>query len=314
MEEKKPPKTLNIFVCDICDFKCSKNRDYSRHLLTSKHKNMDFGSNLEEKKPQKAPGQFICECDKLFKTHSGLWKHRKICKTVDDDKLDISTLDMNLIMQILKQNDEFKSLMVEQNNKMMETFQETMQETIQEVCKNGITNNSVNQVNSHNKTFNLNVFLNEQCKNAMNIMEFVDTIKLDLDDAESVRKLGYVNGISNIIIKHLKALDVHMRPVHCTDLKRETVYVKYQDVWEKEGDDNKLMRKAIKHVAVKNYNAADIFKELHPDCMNWDSKHGDHFSLLRIEALGGKGNINIYDSHTKIIKKIAKEITIDKSC
>ena len=216
---------------------------------------------------------------------------------------------MNLIMNLLKQNDEFKSLMVEQNNKMMETFQETMQE----VCKNGINNNSVNTINSHNKTFNLQVFLNEQCKDAMNIMEFVDTIKLDLSDAESVRKLGYVNGISNIIIKHLKALDVHMRPVHCTDLKRETVYVKYQDVWEKEGDDNKLMRKAIKHVAVKNYNAADIFKELHPDCMNWDSKHGDHFALLRIEALGGKGNINIYDSHTKIIKKIAKEITIDKA-
>jgi hypothetical protein len=208
-------------------------------------------------------------------------------------------------MQLLKQNDEFKALMVEQNNKMMESFQE--------VCKNNNTN-ITNTINSHNKTFNLQVFLNEQCKDAMNIMEFVDTIKLDLSDAESVRKLGYVNGISNIIIKHLKALDVHMRPVHCTDLKRETVYVKYQDVWEKEGDDNKLMRKAIKHVAVKNYNAADIFKELHPDCMNWDSKHGDHFALLRIEALGGKGNINIYDSHTKIIKKIAKEITIDKTC
>jgi hypothetical protein len=255
---------------------------------------------------------FACECGKQYKHRQSLYKHKIICKTeniTENDHIDISTLDMNLVMQLLKQNDEFKSLMVEQNNKMMETFQETMQE----VCKNGINNNSNNSINSHNKTFNLQVFLNEQCKDAMNIMEFVDTIKLDLDDAESVRKLGYVNGISNIIIKHLKALDVHMRPVHCTDLKRETVYVKYQDVWEKEGDDNKLMRKAIKHVAVKNYNAADIFKELHPDCMNWDSKHGDHFALLRIEALGGKGNINIYDSHTKIIKKIAKEITIDKT-
>ena len=123
-------KIANKFSCEYCDFKCSKTRDYTRHLLTSKHKNMSFGSNLEEKKPPKAPGQFICECDKLFKTHSGLWKHRKNCKIVDADKLDISTLDMNLIMQILKQNDEFKSLMVEQNNKMMETFQE--------VCKNNI--------------------------------------------------------------------------------------------------------------------------------------------------------------------------------
>jgi len=292
----------------------------NKHILSLKHKNSTISTDPEVSK-------YICCCGKKYKDRTGLWYHKKKCKPeittiIEDDQIfafekseqnfvpffqkgDINSLDMNLIMQLLKQNDEFKSLMVEQNNKMMESFQE--------VCKNNTTSINNGNINSHNKTFNLNVFLNEQCKDAMNIMEFVDTIKLDLDDAESVRKLGYVNGISNIIIKHLKALDVHMRPVHCTDLKRETVYVKYQDVWEKEGDDNKLMRKAIKHVAVKNYNAADIFKELHPDCMNWDSKHGDHFALLRIEALGGKGNINIYDSHTKIIKKIAKEITIDKN-
>jgi hypothetical protein len=312
MEEKKPQKAPNIFVCDVCDFKCSKTRDYNRHLLTAKHKKLCFGSNLEEKKPQKAPGHFICECDKLFKTHGGLWKHRQKCKPenkADTDKIDINSLDMNLIMNLLKQNDEFKSLMIEQNNKMIETFQET----IQEVCKNGINNNSITQVNSHNKTFNLNVFLNEQCKDAMNIMEFVDSIKLDLDDAEYVRKLGYVNGISNIIIKHLKALDVHMRPVHCTDLKRETMYVKFQDIWEKEGDDNKLIRRAIKHIAIKNYNAAETFKDVHPDCMDLESKYGEHFLRLRIEALGGSGNDN-YESHTKIIKKIAKEVTIDKMC
>jgi hypothetical protein len=186
-----------------------------------------------------------------------------------------------------------------------------MQETIQEVCKNGI-NNNIGNINSHNKTFNLQVFLNEQCKDAMNIMEFVDSIKLDLNDAEMVGKLGYINGISNIIIKHLKALDVHMRPVHCTDLKRETLYVKFQDVWEKEGDDNKLIRKAIKHISSKNHNAAETFKELHPDCMEYNSKHGDHFLKLRIEALGGSGN-DSYEGHSKIIKNIAKAVTIDKT-
>ena len=302
-------ENAKIFVCELCDFKCSKMSNWNKHVITSKHKKNDNGLQEDDKNDtEDAELKYICGCGKKYKYRQGLCKHKKKCKAEQPD-IDISTLDMNLIMQLLKQNDEFKSLMVEQNNKMMETFQETMQD----VCKNNTTNINNNMVNSNNKTFNLQVFLNEQCKDAMNIMEFVDTIKLDLEDAESVRRLGYVNGISNIIIKHLKALDVHMRPVHCTDLKRETVYVKYQDVWEKEGDDNKLMRKAIKHVAVKNYNAADIFKELHPDCMNWDSKHGDHFALLRIEALGGKGNINIYDSHTKIIKKIAKEVTIDKT-
>jgi hypothetical protein len=298
-------KTSKFFECKLCDYITCRKSNYDIHVLSTKHINRSQMTTPDNAFKQTLSKKYTCSiCDKEFNDRAGIWRHKKKCKS-EDDQIDLQSLDMNIIMQLLKQNDEFKSLMVDQNNKMMESFQE--------VCKNNTTSINTGTINSHNKTFNLNVFLNEQCKDAMNIMEFVDTIKLDLDDAESVRKLGYVNGISNIIIKHLKALDVHMRPVHCTDLKRETVYVKYQDVWEKEGDDNKLMRKAIKHVAVKNYNAADIFKELHPDCMNWDSKHGDHFALLRIEALGGKGNINIYDSHTKIIKKIAKEITIDKT-
>ena len=310
-EIKKKP---NKFYCDCCDYSCSKKSNFESHLATSKHfwkKNGNAGNDKNIKCVN-----YTCEqCNKIYKSASGLWKHQNNCKPeiakiIEDDKLDISTLDMNLIMNLLKQNDEFKSLMLEQNNKMMETFQETMQE----VCKNGINNNSsiVNQVNSNNKTFNLNVFLNEQCKDAMNIMEFVDSIKLDLSDAEMVGKLGYINGISHIIIKHLKALDVHMRPIHCTDLKRETMYVKYQDVWEKEGDDNKLIRKAIKHISSKNHNAAETFKEIHPDCMEYNSKHGDHFLNLRIEALGGSGN-DSYDGHSKIIKNIAKAVTIDKT-
>jgi phage FluMu protein Com len=238
---------------------------------------------------------FVCNnCNKHYKERSGLWKHKQKCEQPQCESLN-EIVNPEFIVTLLKQNNE-------------------LQQQILELCKNGINNNSNNTVNSHNKTFNLQVFLNEQCKDAMNIMEFVDSIKLDLDDAESVRKLGYVNGISNIIIKHLKALDVHMRPVHCTDLKRETMYVKYQNIWEKQDADNKLIRKAIKHIAVKNYNATETFKELHPDCMDLESKYNDQFLNMKIEALGGAGNNNIYESHTKIIKKIAKEVTIDKSC
>ena len=304
-------KNIEKFNCELCDFKCCKKGDYNRHLLTAKHNNLvkiNHLSTNDANFTSKNVDIFVCnDCNKQYKERSGLWRHKKNCKgpIVEPVQNDTITLDMNLIMDLLKQNDEFKGLMLEQNNKMMETFQE--------VCKNGINNNSVTQVNSHNKTFNLNVFLNEQCKDAMNIMEFVDSIKLDLSDAEMVGKLGYINGISHIIIKHLKALDVHMRPIHCTDLKRETMYVKYQDIWEKEGDDNKLIRKAIKHISSKNHNAAETFKEIHPDCMEYNSKHGDHFLNLRIEALGGSGN-DSYEGHSKIIKKIAKEVTIDKTC
>ena len=311
MEVLKSQKIANKFICEKCDYKCCNKFDFNKHLVTSKHQK---GSILEETcdKLSQNSTAFICICGKTCKTHGGMWKHKKKCDisqkeqyTADDNMI------ISLVMEVMKnnselqkQNDEFKSLMVEQNNKMIETFQE--------VCKNGINNNSVNQINSNNKTFNLNVFLNEQCKDAMNIMEFVDSIKLDLSDAEMVGKLGYINGISHIIIKHLKALDVHMRPVHCTDLKRETLYVKYEDVWEKEGDDNKLIRKAIKHISSKNHNAAETFKEIHPDCMEYNSKHGDHFLNLRIEALGGSGN-DSYEGHSKIIKKIAKEVIIDKN-
>ena len=133
--------------------------------------------------------KYTCSiCEKEFNDRAGIWRHKKKCKIGENDKIDLNSLDMNLVMQLLKQNDEFKSLMVDQNNKLIEAY------------KTNTSSISTGDINSHNKTFNLNVFLNEQCKNAMNIMEFVDTIKLDLDDAESVRKLGYVNGISNIII------------------------------------------------------------------------------------------------------------------
>jgi hypothetical protein len=296
MATKNGKNMLPKFYCEICDYKCSKKFCWDQHLSTSKHKNATSGYI-------NATNNYECECGKKYKHHPSFYRHKKKCKIEnmnDCEQIDLSSFDMNLVMQLLKQNDEFKALMIEQNSKLIEAY------------KNNTTNINNNMVNSHNKTFNLNVFLNEQCKDAMNIMEFVDSIKLDLDDAESVKKLGYVNGISNIIIKHLKALDVHMRPVHCTDLKRETMYVKFQDVWEKEGDENKLIRRAIKHIAIKNYNAAETFKDVHPDCMDLESKYGEHFLRLKIEALGGSGNDN-YESHTKIIKKIAKEVTIDKT-
>jgi hypothetical protein len=296
MLKNSSPKLAKNFICESCDYKCYKQSDMNKHVLTLKHKNSTFSTVSST---DQEFSKYVCSCGKKYKDRTGLWYHKKKCITpIEDDPADI--VDMNLIMQLLKQNDEFKSLMIEQNNKLIEAY------------KTNTTNINNGSINSHNKTFNLNVFLNEQCKDAMNIMEFVDSIKLDLDDAESVKKLGYVNGISNIIIKHLKALDVHMRPVHCTDLKRETMYVKFQDVWEKEGDDNKLIRKAIKHIAVKNYNAAETFKDVYPDCMELESKYGEHFLRLKIEALGGSGNDN-YESHTKIIKKIAKEVTIDKT-
>jgi hypothetical protein len=157
------------------------------------------------------------------------------------------------------------------------------------------------------------VFLNEDCKDAMNITDFVNSINLQLCDLEHVGKVGYVEGISNIIIKNLKALDVTKRPVHCTDPKRETIYIKDGDVWEKDEDDNKKLRKMIKSVAFRNCKNTRLFKEKYPDCMKSESRYSDIYNKIIIEVMGGTSATNDIENQNKIMRKIAKEMTIDKS-
>jgi len=291
---------LNEYYCEKCDYKCIKKFCWTQHISTSKH--LDATSKL-----QNATDKYVCDCGKQFKHHSSFYRHKKKCNLKEEDK---DTIDSNLVVQLLKQNDEFKSLIIEQNKSMIEQNNK-MLETVQEVCKNNsnIVNNT--NINSNNKAFNLQVFLNETCKDAMDINDFIDSVKLQLSDLELVGKLGFVDGISSIIIKNLKALKVSERPVHCTDLKRETMYVKEQGIWEKQEGDYKNLRKVIKRVAFKNSKNLSLYKELHPDYNDYYSKHSDHYLKLQIEAFGGSGNETI-DNENKIIKKIAKEMAIDK--
>jgi len=182
------------------------------------------------------------------------------------------------------------------------------------VLENGVINNSNGNNNtnhSHNKTFNLQFFLNETCKDAMNIMDFVDSIKLQLSDLENVGKVGYVEGISNIIVKNLNDLDVTERPIHCTDKKRETLYIKDEDKWEKEDEEKKKIKTVIKKVANKNIRLIQQFKEVHPDCGKSTSKYSDQYDKIIVEAMGGSGN-NDSEKEEKIIQKISKNVTIDK--
>jgi hypothetical protein len=202
-----------------------------------------------------------------------------------------------LVLDVVKQNQELTNKLVD-------------------MCKTGISSNQTNNIcnsniNSNNKTFNLQVFLNETCKNAMNITDFVDSLQLQLSDLENVGKLGYVEGISSIIVKNLNALDETSRPIHCTDKKRETFYIKDEDKWEKEDEQKNKIKKVIKNVACKNQRLLMKFKESHPGCNYSDSKYADQYSKLVIEAMGGSGN-NELEKEEKIIKKIAKEVTIDK--
>ena len=298
MITKKTPKNSEIFICETCDFKCSKKSDWSRHLMRAKHQN---GKNDNEKTPKNA-GFFYCGCGKSYTHSSGLSRHRSAQKCLvkcptqeasNDSSNDIKTLT-NMVMDVVKQNQELTNKIVD-------------------ICKNTSSTNITNSnINSHNKTFNLNVFLNEQCKDAMNIMDFVDSLKLQLSDLENVGRLGYVEGISNIIVKNLKALDIHKRPVHCSDSKREVMYIKDEDKWEKENQEKNKLRKVIKKIANKNSRLLPEFKEKHPDCGKSESLFSDQYNKIIIEAMGGSGD-NDSEKEDKIIRKIAKEVTIDKA-
>jgi len=209
-------------------------------------------------------------------------------------------------MMLIKDNNELRKMMMEQQTLLLENNNKVL-----EICKNGTHNTTNTHTNSHNKAFNLNFFLNETCKNAMNIMDFAESIQLQISDLEAIGEVGYVEGISNIIVKNLKALDITERPIHCADKKREVIYIKDEDKWEREDDDKKKLKKVINKVAFKNQRLLPKYKEAHPGCNYSDSKFSDQYSKLVIEAMGGTGN-NDAEKTDKIIRNIAKEVVIDK--
>jgi len=313
MKQFEPEKTPK-YPCETCNYATNNKKDYSRHLLTSKHQNE---TNMKQMKQNYLflpiqNNNFICDqCSSSFSSRTTLWRHKKSCNPDESD----NNADTSLIVQLMKQNDDFKHLLIEQNKAMIEQNNKVFESHNQliEMCKQNASSITNNTVNSHNKTFNLQVFLNEDCKDAMNITDFVNSINLQLSDLEHVGKVGYVEGISNIIIKNLNALDVTKRPVHCTDPKRETIYIKDGDVWEKDEDDNKKLRKMIKSVAFRNCKNTRLFKEKYPDCMKSESKYSDMYNKIIIEVMGGTSATNDIENQNKIIRNIAKVMTIDKS-
>jgi hypothetical protein len=296
-DSKKLLKVAHIFCCSYCDYNTSKKSSFDKHLSTDKHKKNNNDSKMVVNGSEKFPkvAHYECECGKIYKYDSGYYRHKKKCQETNIKKNNEPS-DKELIALLIG---EHKKL-IQQNSEMLE------------VIKNGThnTNNSHN-TNSLNKTFNLQFFLNETCKDAMNIMDFVDSIKLQLTDLEKVGQLGYVEGISNIITTNLKALDITQRPIHCTDKKRETLYIKDEDKWEKEDEEKKKIRKAIKKVASKNQRLLPQFKEAHSDCNKASSKFSDQYNKIIVESMGGSGD-NDLEKEDKIIKKITTVTTIDK--
>ena len=294
-----------IYECEHCYITCNKISDWKRHIMTKKHfVNKNGGISTME------TNTFICECGNIYKERTGLWKHKKKCqynKKNEDlnenqnenlnenmpNKNDQSNKD-NLIEYLIKENSEFKTLIMEL------------------IKKDSISNNINSTINSHNKTFNLQFFLNEQCKDALNIGEFVDSIKLQLTDLENTGRMGYVEGVSKILIKNLNELDVIKRPIHCSDLKREVLYIKDNDQWTKEDDNKQVIKKAIKDVANKNIRQITEWTSLNPDCKHSDSKKNNQYLNIVMNSMSGGSNEEQSSNIDKIIKNITKTVIIEK--
>jgi len=305
MDTNLMPKNAKMFNCAICDFNCSKQSNFSIHLMTAKHiKRYSMIQNDTQKITENADKQYVCECGKGFLYHSGLWRHKKTCKKIikeqeieKEHEKELEKLvtahneptDKELMMMLIKDNSEMKKMMME-------------------IIKNGTHNTN----NSHNKTFNLQFFLNEQCKDAMNITDFVNSIQVQLEDLEETGRLGYVDGISRVVIKKLDDTNEHKRPIHCSDSKREILYIKDNDQWIKDNENKDTMIKMIKQVANKNMRKIPEWVKAHPDCLDSDSKQNDKYLKIVSNSMSGSTEEEQKKNINKIISKVAKEVVINK--
>lgn len=280
-------KLSKTFYCEKCDYNTDRKSNLINHFGSVKHQKELDGTKIKQKT------YFCNNCNKSYQTSAGLWKHKNknTCneETNDNETNTKETSDKELIMMLIKENSEMKSMMME-------------------VIKNGTHNTS----NSHNKTFNLQFFLNEQCKDALNINDFIDSIQLQVKDLEETGKLGYVDGISKVVIENLNSLNVHKRPIHCSDSKREVIYIKDDKQWSKDNDNKDKMKNVIRKVANKNMKQIPEWVKTHPECFDSESKQNDKYLKIVSNSMSGSTEQEQKNNMDKIISKVAKEITINK--
>jgi len=332
-DEKEGENIHKKFICEICDFSCCKKCNYDKHLTTRKHINND--ASLHKKSEIEQYKKYKCECGKEYNHRQGLYTHKKKCSTNEESSNHISgasisgasisgasisganssepTTDAshNVIQLLIDENKEFKNENKEFKNMIMELVKSNneLQKQMIDVClKIQPGNTTISNSHNNNKTFNLQFFLNEECKDALNMSEFINSIELKISDLENIGKLGYVEGMSNIIIRELNDTDMYKRPVHCSDAKRETVYVKEENKWEKDNSETKQMVKAVRGIDKKNYQLLTSWKDMDPKCVDSKSNQCDKYMKIMSKVMDGDiENVN------KVIKKIAKEVVIDKS-
>ena len=296
------PKNASEFYCEKCEFICYKKSNYTKHLLTRKHVNDNKINEFDAEKCH------VCDvCNKQFKDRSGLWRHKKKTCTIQTQPVtEVSMpvppqIDASLIIELLKENKELREMMIEQNKHVIDLAKNT----------GNTTNNTIN--NTTNNKFNLNVYLNETCKDAINLNDFIQSIKLTVNDFIKTGEVGYVRGISDIMLERMRDMEPHVRPIHCTDLKREIVYVKDSNIWAKEDENKTHLRKAVRIVANKNKAQVHPWIAENPKYDILDTPECDKFFEYSKASLGGYGKEEDEKFEKKIINNILKETVIDKN-
>ena len=313
-----------VYFCEKCDYETHNKFDFSKHILTPKHLKRKDLCDLGQEIARNRNEQYTCSvCNRPYKSRNGLWYHEKRCKPTSNEPIPSDSipqghaLDMSVVLELLKQNQEFKDLVIEQTKQLFQQNQQNtmLQEQLLEAVKDGkIGNNITNNNTNCNNKFNLNVFLNETCKDAITFSDFINSIEVTMDEFIQTGNVGFVNGISKVMVERIKDMDLHTRPLHCTDLKRETVYIKNDEKWEKEDGDKTILRNAVKHVAKKNYNQLhQWYNNKKPEVEILGTDECENYFKFYKSALGGYDKEEDKKFEEKIIKNMLREVILDKS-
>jgi hypothetical protein len=320
--------------CNKCDYYTNKTSSFTRHLLSTRHLSITNGDyeSADGYKNRAKQVIFKCgNCNKEYNSRNGIWKHKKTCiKIINDhqiNNIELKIIDNEpenepenevvtdssnneIIKLLIKENSDFKSIIIEMmksNSDMMKSNTD-LQKQMLEVCKNIQPSNTTNNtINANDNRFNLNVFLNEKCKNAMNLDDFANSIQLKLSDLIRVGEEGYVPGMSKVFIEWLGDIKECDRPIHCSDEKREAIQVKMADKWEKEAIDSVNLMNAVRIVEQKQFDMLTTFRDTYPECMNSESHHNDMLIKLFQNLSNSK-----QPEFIKVIKKVAKAVIINK--
>lgn len=295
-EEHIENTELDVYTCDKCNYSTARYDTFQRHLASQKHNKTNIELQLK-----------CASCKKEFQSKSGLWKHVSKCERPKSD------MDA-LLTYMGKKDEDFKTLIME----LLKTTQINQSNSIVQNNNNNtlIQNNNCNNNNTtnNNNSFNLNFFLNETCKDAVNMSDFIKSIQVGFEDIERIGNIGYVDGISGIIIKSLQELGVEKRPIHCTDAKRQTLYIKENNEWTKEDPEWSHLQHMVDEVQKINLRQLPAWRDQHPNCLTSSSKYTTTYNTMSQELMGGdckKVKMQVKDN--KIMNKILKEVIIDKS-